>query len=287
MSQVYCIITHHKRPNDAARAWKRLGVCAIGWASLGNIKNKHIEQLHSEFKKKYPNDKSFNNIVLFRQIRKGDLILAYAGGNTIAYVGTVIGSYKENHKNEVGSEKEFGYPNQYPVDWWSEPRYFSRKNLPLHFSNQFGKRGKTVTQIDLGRKYFDDFKKIILECAESDSQQIELNEDMVKAGLQKYLNEKIFKLEKGLTLDSAEYSINKENRPDFIATDSKRKKVIIECKGWAHVNAVEQILNYKKQYGHVKPRLMLIAFKIDSECKKAAKKEGIEIIECELEFSKL
>ena len=31
MSDIWAIVTHHEDPDEAAEAWRREGVCAIGW----------------------------------------------------------------------------------------------------------------------------------------------------------------------------------------------------------------------------------------------------------------
>jgi hypothetical protein len=69
MNLMYAIVTHHERPDDAAEAWKECNVCAIGWARYGNLK-KTKHDLPS-------------NARLFLKIKKGDVILAYAGGKMV------------------------------------------------------------------------------------------------------------------------------------------------------------------------------------------------------------
>ena len=77
MNNIFAITTHHEKPVDAAEAWERNGVCAIGFVRKGNLRRLKGEQ----FKR---------DIQLFLEIEKDDLILAYATGNMIAYVGQVV-----------------------------------------------------------------------------------------------------------------------------------------------------------------------------------------------------
>jgi len=83
MNNIYAIVTHHEYPDEAAEAWKREGVCAIGWSDYGNLLKDRPKLLRY--------DPSFaKERQLFLSIRKGDVILAYSKRNTIAYVGTVV-----------------------------------------------------------------------------------------------------------------------------------------------------------------------------------------------------
>ena len=282
MNNVYVIVTYNEKYKEpeynlesAAEAWKECGVCAIGWSRLGNLKKVRENKLNKDMQ-------------LFLQIEKGDLILAYTGNNTIAYVGEIKdGKYNFTEENKVGNKNEFGYKNQFRVNWWNEPHHFSRYDLPKYICEQLGKRGKTVIKLDLGHWSFDNFKAIVKACAKSGSQLIELNEDMIKAGILKYLKRHFNLIEPGLKIIEAEPQITQENRPDFIAKDNTGKKVIIECKGIAHSDAFDQIKRYEKRYIKEKPRLMLIAFKIAEDCRKVATNSNIELIECDLNFKKL
>jgi len=64
--------------------------------------------------------------------------------------------------------------------------------------------------------------------------------------------------------------------------------VIIECKGIAYPGDCEQLERYGRNLARENPRLMLIAFKIDGECVKFAKKHPeMELYECDLTFAKI
>jgi len=279
MNAIYAIVTHHERPDEAADAWKDCGVCAIGWARYGNLKKTNQDALPSDVRS-------------FLEIKKGDLILAYAMENRIAFIGEIVdGKYKYTSGNIVGRSEDdggFEYPNQYKVNWYPEPCDFSRYDFPPFLSKQLGKKGKTVIKIDFERRSFDKVKEIILTTANSRSLSYEWNEEMVKIGIGKYLKRHLDSLEKGLRITKSEKSISKTDRPDFIAEDANGQMVIIECKGTAYPEDCTQLEQYGKNVAKENPRLMLIAFKIANECMKLAKKSSrIELYECDLEFRKI
>jgi len=278
MNSIYAITTHHERLDDAADAWRELGVCAIG--HFGDE-----ERL----------DKSnflYKGGALFLKIKKGDLILAYAGDNRIAYIGEIKdGEYIHTNKNIVGRDKDdggFGYRNQKRVKWFDQPYDFSRHDLPPFLFKQLGGHGRTVVEIDLNRQSFDKVKQIILTNAKSQSLSPGINEDTVKAGIRNYLKKRIHSIEEGLTITKSESRVSEADRPDFLAKDRKNRPVIIECKGRAYADACEQIERYGKNKAKGKPRLMLIAFQFDDGCLQEAKKNPrIELVQCDLKFHKV
>jgi hypothetical protein len=157
----------------------------------------------------------------FLKIKKGDLVLAYATGNRIASVGEIVdGKYLHRTNNIVGLDKEnggFGYPNQYKVKWFDKPYDFSRKDLPDYLWKQLGQKGRTVVPLKLYRRSFDEVKQIILATARSGSLSYDMNEDTVKAGIQKYLRRHIDSLEKGLKIMKSEERTSKTDQPDFLS----------------------------------------------------------------------
>lgn len=279
MNSIYAITTHHKRPSEAAEAWREVNICAIGFTRAGKLTDAKIEDL--------PKDAQ-----LFLKIKKGDLILAYAMCNRIAYVGEIEnGEYIHTHENVVGLDGKdggFGYPNQYKVKWFEKPRDFSRIDLPDFLRKQLGKRGRTVVPINLNRRSFDEIKQIILVCARSESLSYDINEDTVKAGIRKYLRRHINSLEEGMKITKSEEATTTADRPDFIAKDKDNKTVLIECKGYAVPQDCGQLERYGKGFGKEKPRLMLVAFKIDDGCLKEAKNNPqMELFECDLMFKQV
>jgi len=62
--------------------------------------------------------------------------------------------------------------------------------------------------------------------------------------------------------------------------------VLIECKGTANADSVDQLSRYGKTYGAA--RLILVAFSILSEARRrAAGNSRIELVECDLKFKRL
>jgi len=277
MNSIYVIVTHHKRPNEAAEAWKDNELCAIGFTQYGNLKKAKKGGLTTDPR-------------LFSEIEKGDLILAYAKNNKIALVGEVVGEYQHTTDNIIGKNEEkggFGYPNQYKVRWFSDPHDFDRKNLPEDLWKQMGRTGVTVKKLELGKRSFDQVKNIIFTCAISGSLSEIGNEDLIKAGLGKYIKKKINTLEEGLVILESEKQINENDRLDFLARDNNGNDVIIECKGTAYALACDQVEQYAKYFPE-HSRLFLVAFNITHECKKRAdKNKRIELYECELTFKKI
>lgn len=288
MKKVWQITTHHRNPEEAAEEWKRSGICAIGFAGPGNFKAKSKGELE-KIARSY-NSRDLDQLWYFyKEMDEGGLVLAYTRNNTIAYVGEIEGPYKFTKENIVGDPEGFGYPRQRRVKWWDEPHHFDRKDLPIYLAKQFGKRGITIWPIELGPQGFEGFVSILKTCPISGSKMPGVNEDMVKAGLVKYLHHSLDTLESGLIIKEVEPSIGKRKRPDFIAKDKKKRLVLIECKGTASADAVDQITDYKKRYGKEEnPRLIIVAFKIDERCKSAAKRAGnVELFECDLNFHKI
>ena len=278
-NNVYSIVTFHDDAlaQQAADAWRREGVAAIGWGGYRDFRKKRQDLLDQ-----WPAGARYRQ--LFLQIKKGDCILAYAKNNMVAYAGTVTKPYcGPLPTNEVAREP-FGYEHMIGVRWWPQPHHFLRTDLPPFFAKQLGLRGAWVTRLDLGGYGFDKTIKIIRECGMSKSALQEF-EDLIKAGLRKYLPGRIDTLESGLRLIQAEATISESDRPDFRAVDAKGNPVLIECKGTAE--SCGQLVRYGKNSSGKKPRLMLLAFATTPECRKEAKRNSVELIECGLTFQRM
>lgn len=291
-NRAFAITTFHtsldNKAIEAAEEWKRLGICAIGWSRVPYLcKCKSKEEVTDLLRKNGYSSYGTGDVWKFvGEIKKGDLVFAYSRNNTIAYVGVVDGPCGLNRDNVIGDPKgEFGYAHQRKVHWRDEPHHFDRRDLPNYFADQFGKKGVTVAEIDVGSKGLEGLIKILNTCAISGSKFPGINEDTIKAGLLKYLHYSLNRLEKGLRLKSAEVAIGKRKRPrpDFIAEDEYGKTVLIECKGTAGESVVEQIQSYGKEYGK-DSRLLVVAFRITDACRSAAKKANVELVECDLDF---
>lgn len=295
MSQkVFAIITWYKKSGreDAAEAWKEESVVAIGWPNVGDLRKiKDCAQLSEKLGRPHSRAPLFLWTFL-KKMKKGDLILAYLTGNKIAYVGEVKGRYKYERKNKVGRDTNkggFNYPHQRHISWWPEPRYFSRKELPMKIAEQFGKEGQALREIDPGHLGFEGLKDFLKANAKRLSvSSLEINEDTIKAGIKKYVRNYLDGLEKGLKITIAERGVSNQKRPDFLARDAKGNRVLIECKGTAYEDAALQAKKYLTQF-RKEPgtRAMIIAFRITPECRKVANKSNIELFECDLVFKSL
>ena len=243
MSDIYAIVTHDKDPQGAAEAWKHEGVCAIGWSSYGNLKKAPRAKISGRAAKARD---------LFLGMRKKDIILAYAMRNTVAYVGNVSdGVFHYSKENEVGDPQGLGYANQRAVKWWKEPHHFDKRQLPAWLAGQLGKRGITIVRLELQDYGFQATLDIIRKCARSGTALNEF-EDLAKAGIRKYVENRMSRLEAGLEITRIEHSINDTDRPDFIARDRGGRTVLIECKGAAVERDCQQLLRYGTNYRHGK-----------------------------------
>ena len=228
---------------------------------------------------------------LFLEIEKDDVILAYATSNTVAYVGQVVGGFRRNDQNKVGkSEKSegFGYANQYKVKWWKTPHHFRRSQLPGELSQQIGKPHRTIARLELDSFAFDDTIRFIRQFVRTGSALDEF-ENLVKADLRNFLWCRIDKLEDGLEITRVEQFTSKNDKPDFVGRDATGNTVLIECKGTARERDCDQAQRYKKNYQTktTRVRSMLVAFKFEPGCRKAARSKDIELFECGLNFRKI
>lgn len=283
MSKIYFIVTHHEDPEGAGEKWVDEGVCAVGWfsgISMRGVKTK--EQLIKRTHDKLGERRAINELLRFLQINVGDIIIAYQNKNTIAAIGKVSSDYIYNNKNSTGDH--YGYPHQKKVSWLVSPRGFLKKHLPQDIAVQLGKRGITTKAIETSYSG-DEFLKAVRSFKIPDHEGV-YNEDLVKSGLSKYVRKKLDKLERGLLITREEKAIDTGNRPDFLAKDRNQTKVVIECKGsQVGLDAIEQVLRYKKSYGK-NARYLLIAFSFDHRLIEKAKKNGIEVYEVDLKFKR-
>ena len=275
------MMTHHERSREAAEAWHKDRICAMGWSHLGDLIKVSEKVLSKKKNRRFARARR-----RFLRIQKGDTIFAYAGSNMVAYVGEVRTRYRYTTTNLVGREDGFDYANQLGVKWWAEPHHFDRRQLPYWLATQLGKRDQIVEKLDLHGYGWKRVIKIIRTCAKSGSALDEF-EDLAKAGLRKYMPGRVEKLERGLVIKDAEKSTSRSNRPDFLAIDARDRTVLIECKGSAHEVDCQQLERYARDHKESKPRLMLVAFKTDSDCRKTAREKQIELVECDLRFTRV
>jgi len=91
-----------------------------------------------------------------------------------------------------------------------------------------------------------------------------------------------------MKITKSEERTTASDQPDFIAQDKEKRKVIIECKGYAVPEDCGQLERYGEGLEKENPRLILVAFKIDDGCLKEARKNPqMELFECDLKFKKI
>jgi len=279
MPHIYAINTHHVKKNrqEVAECWRKDGICAVGcgWT----------------FKEEYGDEPPTGWSRPFWEISKGDIILAYASDNMIAYVGEVadnkLRDERKNRKNNTGCL--YKYWNQRKVKWWRVPNHFRRKELPDWIHGQLGKRGQTIRRLELKGHTFKEAKKLIKTRPRSGSALASLNEDTVKAGLMNYFLSYAHVFERVLKIRRVEREVARGHRPDFGAQDAKGTPVIIECKGFATPESCRQLARYGRKHrknhkSKRRPRLLLVAFAFEEACRKVASEAGIELFSCKLKL---
>jgi hypothetical protein len=279
-------MVHHENKQDSGEAWIRNGVCAVGFRTEADFDLTNVNSRQDLFIACNPkaDKKRLGELFKFLSIQEGDLIIANFGNGLIGAVGLVTGKYVFNRENEVG--KKFGYPHQRAVAWQDTPREFRKDNLPGLISEQIG-HTPGITIKEIVSIYNSDSFLTMLNNLKIKSYEGKYNEDLVKAGLSKYLKRNLNSLEMGLILNTEETHLDKHNRPDFTAKDKNGCEVIIECKGsFAGISAVDQAVRYRRVKGQ-NSRYFLVAFSFDESARVKAKKEGIELFEVDLLFNKL
>jgi hypothetical protein len=278
MPSVWYLVTYHtggREPDKVAYYWKQYKICAIGTGPA-------IRTIYRELQG--------TPLETFKSMKKGDLVLAYIKNNTIAYVGYIKDDeVVKNQKNIVGNYRNgYGYPIQRNVDWWDEPHHFDRSQFPQHIKDQMGQINVVIRRIDLGSWSFSDFIEYLKSSRVKTGTGLDdFDENLIKAGIRKHLGVDISQLEKGLIIESYEIPLGPSDRTDFLGHDENGRTVIIECKGKAYEDSIEQILRYGRSRRKDNPRLMLIAFDFDDFCISAAKKNSIELVKCDLSFLRL
>ncbi len=135
MSRLFRIVTNHENPKVAAQLWKSLAVAAIGWSRVGSIRSVSKDELVRKLRQAYGKTENEANyaasqLLTFREIAEGDLIIGYQKENTVSMVGTAKTGYDFDNRNEVGDPSgPVHYPHQVSVEWLNKPRDFHRTNF--------------------------------------------------------------------------------------------------------------------------------------------------------------
>jgi len=265
------IVTHHENQSRAAALYLQEGLIAIGY-----VYNKAASQMDEAGIKNYlRKDRELSEgqigtsasiFLKFRdEIKEGDKVLAYAGGNQVALVGEIAGPHKFNDKNIVGDEKgDVGYPNQRKVKWWDAPQNFDRSYLPSDLSGWVARPGTlAIRDYDI-KKLTSALQRIPTE--EEVTKTVEIHdEEEIKDYMEKHLED----VEKGLKLIQREYPINSD-RMDFLAKDQNLVDTIIEVKTTADDSAVTQVRRYMRMYknskGVARVRGIIVAEEFTKRC---------------------
>lgn len=286
MGKIYSIMTHHKNPEEAAEEWVREGICAIG--DFRGIATTDLNTIIEELKNLPKKTMWVKEVLRFWEIQKGDIIIANQGKGMVSALGVVVDDdYEFNQKNIIGSKNNFGYPHQKKVRWLQSPREFRSEHLK-HLLGRLTQRGKTIIEIDGHNS--EEFLHS-LEGLNIPSHEGSYNEELVKAGLSKYVKRNIDHFETGMTIEREERNIDNENRPDFLARDKNGVNVIIECKGsLVNKHNIGQVIRYRNRYRKVSSqnaRYFLVAFSFDRDATILGKKEDVEMFEVGLTFKKI
>jgi len=135
------------------------GVTSVGWSNLGNLERfKNNERLFSKsFKQKWPEESPKQLWAFYKNVNKGDKVIACAGSKILGY-GKIVGKYK--------FRSDLHYSHCRNVEWekilW-EPLEAGKLSLPDVIKSLFQKRVYKKTVLNLGvKKLFgeDVFEKI-------------------------------------------------------------------------------------------------------------------------------
>jgi MoxR-like ATPase len=109
-------------PGQSAEWWeeqKELGLIGITWNFLGDLSTQTSDQISKKLEERLGVGTSdIEQLRDFKNIKKGDIIIANKGLSRIVGIGKVIGDYEYR--------PELPYRNTYPVDWF----YTAEKAIP-------------------------------------------------------------------------------------------------------------------------------------------------------------
>jgi hypothetical protein len=260
------IVTHHVDTRGAADAWVRDEVCAVGFVyDQSRIKDdregiKHYMREAGRNEKSIPSDAG--SFIRFRDdVQIGDLVFAYATENVVALVGEVAGEAVFDSENEVGGD--YNYPNQRSVDWWSEPRFFDRKELPTDVS-----KWVKITGTILRREHDTDKLKEQIRKIQS-GQLRDALETQDETEIADFIQLNIDRVEAGLVLIDREVEVGGKFL-DFVCKDTEGTIVIIEVKQWGTPDSLTQLRGYMRDYrqetGNERVRGILVALDFSRRC---------------------
>lgn len=127
-------------PGPQAEDWvnqQKLGIIAIGWNELGNLKNLPFEEVHNIIKNSRWSNAIANISPQFRDflsIKKGDIVIANKGKSRIVGIGKITGDYEYRD--------DFRYKHTFPVQWFDT----KEREIPLQ-PNWFVTVGKLSKEL--------------------------------------------------------------------------------------------------------------------------------------------
>ncbi len=266
LGNIVKIVTHHVDTRGAADAWLRDGVCAVGFVYDKTRIEDEREGIKQYMREVGRNEKSIpsdaGSFIRFRDdMQVGDYVFAYATENIVALVGEVTGELIFDDENEVGGD--YNYPNQRSVDWWPEPRFFDRKELPPDVS-----KWVKITGTILRRDY--DIDKLNDQIRKIQSGQLrDALETKDETEIADFIQLNIDKVQEGLIQLEREPEVGGKF-PDFNCQDSDGTSVVIEVKQWGTPDSLTQLRGYMRDYkqetGNDKVRGILIALDFSRRC---------------------
>ena len=266
LGYIFKIVTHHSDTRRAAEAWARLGVCAVGYIYDSEMIHADREEIKAYMYKKRKRKSAIpadaGAFIRFRDdIQIGELVFAYVGSNIVGLVGEVEGDVFFDDENEVGDV--FYYPNQRRVNWWPEPRFFDRRELPHDVSEWIKMRGTILRRKYKVKSLKQEIRKIksgVMKDSLETENEIEI---------QDFIENNIEKIEEGLVLVERERTVAGKSM-DFLARDKRGFYTVIEVKQLAKPDALTQlrgyIRDYKKETGLKEVRGMLVALDFSRRC---------------------
>lgn len=289
--RIWQIVAYHNNSeiDVVAELERHLGIVAIGWYVVGNLKGKKlydkktIKEIQSKLKQlNWDHWKSAPyQLRRFRdEVKKRDFVILYKKKGVIACVGEVTSDeYIHDKENLIGNKNGYLYPNQKQVKWFKQIN-FDKSCLPKKFKSiAAGNRLKAIQEV----KSFSakELRQALRKIPKSKNLMgLPVNEEKAKEHLYLLLGKKFNTLGEKMKLIKAEYAMNSgRDRVDFLAIDENSGKVKIEVKTTADLDALTQLKRYVK-HGE---KGILLANEFDDKCKKAilqSRKHNIRGFSC-------
>lgn len=248
---------------------------AIGWNDVGNLKKyASDDEIREKFREVYPNRSPNQVLTFYRNIREGDIVIAY-GRRSALGVGEVKGSYDY--------EEDFEYYHRKPVDW----TIFSPLDVEGFSDNLQRKLKQNRTIVELEKNEWQEIEEAIPPTPET----VLPVPVKIEEHLRRFLAKNPHLIQKGLTLLKENESIQGK-RPDLAFTDSNSDFLVVETKkNRGDREVVGQISEYmglvKKHLAHEgqSVRGIIIAFDPDESLRYAVyPHESIKLKSYKFEF---